>query len=68
MYCVCCRDYDRNIKRNQFVKGCSSMKVESIKKLKASRKHKDSESANHARKKPNEAPLERVFLSMEKGQ
>ena len=27
-----CRDYDRNTEINQFVKGCSSMKVESIKK------------------------------------
>ena len=41
------------------------MKVESIK---ASRQHKDSESANHARKKPNEAPLERVFMSIKKEQ
>ena len=32
MYCVWCRDYDKNTKRNQFVKRCSSMKVESIKK------------------------------------
>ena len=38
------------------------------KKHEASRQHKDSESANRARKKPNEAPLERAFMSMEKEQ
>ena len=68
MYCVWCRHYDINIEKNQFVKACSSMKVDSIKKHKASRQHKDSESANRARKKPNEAPLERAFTRMEKEQ
>ena len=62
MYCVWCRNYDRNTERNEFVKGCSSMKVERIKKHDASRQHKDSEFANHASKKPNEAPLERGFM------
>ena len=68
MYCVCCREYDRNAERNQFVKGCSSMKVESIKKHEGSRQHKDSESANRACKVPNQAPLERAFMSMEREQ
>ena len=31
MFCVWCRQHDRNPDRNQFAKGCSSMKVESIK-------------------------------------
>ena len=48
MFCECCRYFDRNEHRNQFVKGCASMKLESIKKHKLSRQHKDSEAAHHA--------------------
>ena len=30
MFCSMCRKYDRNEHQNQFVHGCSSMKVESV--------------------------------------
>ena len=30
MFCECCRCFDRNEYRNQFVKGCASMKLENI--------------------------------------
>ena len=68
MFCVWCRQYDRTPDRNQFAKGCSSMKVESIKKHEISRQHKDCESANRARATPHEAPLERAIMSMGKEQ
>ena len=32
MFCEWCWHFDRNEHRNQFVKGCSSMKLESVKK------------------------------------
>lgn len=32
MFCEWCRRFDRNEHRKQFVKGCSSMKLESVKK------------------------------------
>ena len=32
MFCEWCRCFDRNEHRNQFVKGCSTMKLESVKK------------------------------------
>ena len=44
------------------------MKVESVKKHEVSRQHKDSESANRARTRPDETSLERAFMSMEKEQ
>ena len=40
------------------------MKVESIK---VSRQHKDCESANWAQERPDEAPLERALMNMQKG-
>ena len=42
------------------------MKVKSIKKHKISRQHKNCESANLAPERPDQAPLERAFMSMEK--
>ena len=68
MFCSWCRSYERNPKKNQFAKGCSSMKVESIKKHESSRQYKDSESAHRPRTKPEESPLERAFMSIEKAQ
>ena len=44
------------------------MKVKSIKNHEASRQHKDSEFANRACKKSNEAPLEWSFMRMGKTQ
>ena len=38
MFCEWCRRFDRNEHRNQFVKGCSSMKLESVKRHKESRR------------------------------
>ena len=40
MFCEWCRRFDRNEHRNQFVKGCSSMKLESVKKHKESSQHR----------------------------
>ena len=37
MFCEWCRRFDKNEHRNQFVKGCASMKLESIKKHDLSR-------------------------------
>ena len=33
MFCSWCRSYEKNRDRNQFAKGCSSVKLESIKKM-----------------------------------
>ena len=40
MFCEWCRRFDRNEHRNQFVKGCSSMKLESVKKHEESSQHR----------------------------
>ena len=42
-WCCC---FNRNEHRNQFMKGCDSMKLESIKKHKLSRQYKDSVAAS----------------------
>ena len=39
MFCEWCRHFDQNEHRNQLVKGCSSMKLESVKKHEESRQH-----------------------------
>ena len=41
IFCSWCRLFDRNGHRNQFVRGCSTMKVESVKKREQSQQHKD---------------------------
>jgi len=43
MFCEWCRRFDKNKHRNQFVKGCTLMKLESVKKHEQSRQHRDSE-------------------------
>ena len=45
MLCEWCCLFDRNKHRNQFVKACAWMKLESIKKHEKSRQLKDSEAA-----------------------
>ena len=60
MFCAWCRDHDINPERNQFAKGCSSMRVKSIKKHEISIRHKNCESANLACKRPDQAP--RAFI------
>ena len=66
MYCEWCRRFDRNEHRNQFVKGCTSMKLESVKKHEGSRQHKDSEAAQRARSRPDLAPIELALQTMER--
>ena len=68
MFCEWCRRFDRNDHRNQFVKGCASMKLESIKKHELSRQHKDSEAAQRARSRPDRAPMELALQTMERGE
>ena len=58
MFCEWCRCFDRNEHRNQFVKGCVSMKLESVKKHELSRQHKDAQAAHRARVQPARAPME----------
>ena len=41
MFCEWCHRFDKNEHKNQFVKGRTSMKLESIKKQKQSRQHRD---------------------------
>ena len=41
MNCSWCSWHDKNGQRNQFVKGCSTMKLESVKKHEQFQQHKD---------------------------
>lgn len=66
MFCEWCRCFDRNEHRNQFVKGCGSMKLESVKKHELSRQHKDAEAAHRAHVQPDHAPMELAIQKMEK--
>jgi len=65
MFCEWCRRFDKNEHRNQFVKGCTSMKLESVKKHKQSRQHRDSEAAQRASNRPERAPMELTIQTME---
>jgi hypothetical protein len=65
MFCEWCRCFDKNEHRNQFVKGCASMKLESIKKHELSMQHKHSEAAQRARARPDRAPMELALQAME---
>ena len=55
MFCSWCRLFHRNGHKNQFVRGCFAMKVESVKKHEQSQQHKD---AYHAHKNPESTPME----------
>ena len=66
MFCEWCRCFDRNEHRNQFVKGCVSMKLESVKKHELSRQHKDAQAAHRAHIQPAHAPMELAVQKMEK--
>ena len=66
MFCEWCRRFDRDEHRNQFVKECALMKLESTKKHKLSRQHKDSEASQCARARPDHAPMELVLQTMER--
>ena len=68
MFCEWCRRFNRNEHRNQFVKGCSSMKLESVKKHKESRQHKDAEAAQRASARPHRAPMELAIQTMERSE
>ena len=63
MFCEWCCCFGRNEHRNQFVKGCVSMKLESIKKHELSRQHKDSEAAHRAHIRPEIALTELAIQS-----
>ena len=64
MFCAWCRLYDKNDHRNQFVHGCSTMKVESIKKHEHSQQHKDAEASHHVQKHPDRVPMEVALQHM----
>ena len=68
MFCSWCRKYDRNEHRNQFVRGCSSMKLESVKRHEASQQHADAKAAQLAHTRPEQAPLEAALLTMEQAE
>ena len=59
MFCLWCRKYDRNEHRNQFVCGCSSMKLQS---------HADAKAAHLAQSLPEQAPMEIALLTMEQAE
>lgn len=48
------------------MKGCGSMKLESVKKHELSRQHKDAEAAHRAHVQPDHAPMELAIQKMEK--
>ena len=66
MFCSMCRKYDRNEHQNQFVHGCSSMKVESVRKHELSQQHKAAEAAHRAHKHPERSPMEVAVQQMER--
>ena len=66
MFCDWGRRFERSDHSNQFVKGCASMKLESVKKHELSRQNKDSEAAQHARARPDRAPMELALQTMER--
>ena len=68
MFCEWCRRFDRNEHRNQFVKGCSSMKLESVKKHEESRQHKDAKAAQRASARPHRTPMELTIQTMERSE
>ena len=68
MFCSWCRKYDGNEHRNQFVRGCSSMKLESIKRHEASQQHADAKAAHLAQSLPEQAPMEMALLTMEQAE
>lgn len=57
MFCEWCHRFDKNEHRNQFVKGCTSMKLESVKKHEQSRQHRDSEAAQRASTRPERGQI-----------
>ena len=64
MFCSWCRLYNRNEHRNQFVHGCSTMKVESVKKHEQSQHHKAAELSHYAHEHPESAPMEVALQHM----
>ena len=66
MFCVWCRRFRRSDVRNQFVSGCASMKLESIKKHEQSQTHRDAAGAQRAQVRPDRAPMEVALQSMER--
>ena len=58
MFCSVWRQYDLNEHRNQFVRGCSTMKVESVRKHELSQQHKAAEAAHSTHMHPERAAKE----------
>ena len=65
MFCEWCRSFDKSEYRNQFVKGCASMKLESIKKHELSAQHKHSEAVQRTHARPDRAPMQLALKTME---
>lgn len=64
MFCEWCRRFKKSDLRNQFVSGCSSMKLENVKKHEQSQSHKDAAGAFYAQVGPS--PMEVALQSMER--
>ena len=64
MFCEWCRRFKKSDVKNQFVSGCSSMKLESVKKHEQSQSHKDAAGAFYGQVGPSQ--MEVALQSMER--